>query len=85
MELGASLIWMIVALATLGGLTAVGAVLMIKLQRHSEPPAGADAEAVPSKPWSRRRRARLKRNYFVAAMVVIAVLVVSGLGLLGFG
>lgn len=85
MDLGASLIWMIIALASLGGLAATGAVLMIKLQRHSEPPAGVDAEAVPTEPWSAQRRARLKRNYFVAAMIVIAVLVVSGLSLLGFG
>lgn len=85
MDLGASLIWIIVALGSLGGLTAVGVVIILKLQRHAQPPAGADIDAVPTQPWSTARRQRIKRNYFRAAGLVLAVLVVSGLSLLGFG
>ena len=73
-------IFLMVAVPVLGALAAAGVVLMLKLQRRSEPPTADDiANVVPVEPLAAARATRWKRNYRLAATLVIAALIVFAL------
>jgi hypothetical protein len=73
-------IFVMVAAPVLAALAAAGLVLTLKLRRRSEPPTADDvANVVPVEPLAAARAARWKRNYGVAAMVVLTALVVFAL------
>lgn len=71
-------IWLMIALALLMGLAAVGVVLAIKIQRRRQgaSPPGV-AAAVPVRPMSDAQARRMQRRYLAVALVILA-----GLGLL---